>query len=736
MTGQLSKLHREGLRSCLMGDLDERQGAPLTPNAPGEDYATALVAAHRDYCLQFVPQELRKNHGSRNEPQVCFYCFDADHLELDQRHIQSSLDELDVPSFFAFLDSKLELKRGDGEGAGAGGALFIDGIEASVVYFHSTFSPSHFPNEESYERRSTIELSRAVKVPSLLGFLAGTKKVQELLSNPETLRNFLTEEEAHACSKVFAQQWDPSRAEAAEAVAAALRAPTEWVLKPQREGGGNNFYGQELVEKLIAGEGLAQYVLMSKISADPMSSWLFRGATATRAQTSSELGIFTSHLMRGDEEVLSSVGGAMFRTKAADLDEGGVCAGFGVIDTPFVVPKMSEEECRAAGYLPNVAETKEAPTSTAEVGQASVCLLLLCGLPACGKSSLARALMDIAASDSSLFGAPDSTIEWVHLCYDEVELNCRSASGASADVFDAGMWQEARGRVVKTATEKVMTYKEHQAKRDQSSKQLVLLLDDNMYYRSMRKSWFHFALEHGCAFHQVLLTASAEVCLLRNASRIGTARVPDFSIRHMAEVFEWPSLEGTNWEAKPLVSVVLNAEDTSAEAQIQQLKTNFARPEDFWAKAPKTEEDSLPPSAFEQSVAHGFDLALRKVVSRALAEAPPELAKSRSLLAKAWGARKSELVAQLNCKLAAEPEATEASIGTWCHEAEEGFLRACVGDVANPERLQSLQSAKKSKTKEPNKTATKTKEKGNEKVKAENIGEEKRDNENENEKEK
>ena len=45
----------------------------------------------------------------------------------------------------------------------------------------------------------------------------------------------------------------------------AAQNPDKYVLKPQREGGGNNLYGQQLKERLENKEGLSAYILMQRI---------------------------------------------------------------------------------------------------------------------------------------------------------------------------------------------------------------------------------------------------------------------------------------------------------------------------------------------------------------------------------------------------------------------------------------------------------------------------------------
>ena len=53
--------------------------------------------------------------------------------------------------------------------------------------------------------------------------------------------------------------------EVAEVLARAEAAPDDFVLKPQREGGGNNLYGPELAARLRERKGLAAFILMQRI---------------------------------------------------------------------------------------------------------------------------------------------------------------------------------------------------------------------------------------------------------------------------------------------------------------------------------------------------------------------------------------------------------------------------------------------------------------------------------------
>lgn len=87
----------------------------------------------------------------------------------------------------------------------------------------------------------------------------------------------------------------------------AIQNPDRYVLKPQREGGGNNLYGQDLVKALqdgltAGGEGLAAYILMQRIVPPPQRTVFVRNGEWMEEESLSELGIFGTYL-RVNEEV-------------------------------------------------------------------------------------------------------------------------------------------------------------------------------------------------------------------------------------------------------------------------------------------------------------------------------------------------------------------------------------------------------------------------------------------------
>lgn len=124
--------------------------------------------------------------------------------------------------------------------------LIVDGNRISVVYFRSGYVPSFYPSEKEWEVRRRIELSTACKCPCIAYQLTGAKKIQQALAKPGILEKYLTQNESETVRQFFAGLWgleylsDP---DTRAIVDAAIAHPDGFVLKPQREGGGNNLYG-------------------------------------------------------------------------------------------------------------------------------------------------------------------------------------------------------------------------------------------------------------------------------------------------------------------------------------------------------------------------------------------------------------------------------------------------------------------------------------------------------------
>lgn len=135
-------------------------------------------------------------------------------------------------------------------------------IEISVAYYRAGYTPQDYPSETEWQVRHAIEHSLAVKCPSAGYHLAGTKAVQAALCKPGVLERFFPDnvDAVGQLRSCFAAQYslgDVSvQKEAEEATDKAIAGNgAAWVLKPQREGGGNNYYNHDLVQFLKEHKG-------------------------------------------------------------------------------------------------------------------------------------------------------------------------------------------------------------------------------------------------------------------------------------------------------------------------------------------------------------------------------------------------------------------------------------------------------------------------------------------------
>ena len=222
------------------------------------------------------------------------------------------------------------------------------GAAHSLVYFRAGYAPADYPSDKQWYARLLLEQSGAVKSPSAAMQLAGTKKIQQALAAPGALERFAarmtnsSNVDVAAMRAVFAGLYALDDAGAAEAVSLALADPEGFVLKPQREGGGNNLYGEEMVRVLRTydpsaergGVGdLSAFILMQRIFPPVNRTLCLRRGEMVELETLSELGVYGGYVRVGDTVTRNAHGGHLLRTKAATSDEGGVAAGFAVLDS-------------------------------------------------------------------------------------------------------------------------------------------------------------------------------------------------------------------------------------------------------------------------------------------------------------------------------------------------------------------------------------------------------------------
>uniref|UniRef100_UPI0037E7610E glutathione synthetase n=1 Tax=Semicossyphus pulcher TaxID=241346 RepID=UPI0037E7610E len=270
---------------------------------------------------------------------VMFLVEDSQRNIFDQRYIESELWKRDIPTKRKRFDDVSKSGSLDQDKR-----LFVDGEEVAVVYFRNGYMPQNYTSEQTWDARLLMERSRAVKCPDISTHLAGTKKVQQVLARPGVLEKFFPDQPkaVELIRETFAGLYTLDMGpEGDKTVAMALAAPDRFVLKPQREGGGNNIYGSEIcqvLEEVKESTERTAYILMDKIHPAPVQNYLMRrDAPLVISNCLSELGVFGAYVRQGKDMVMNECVGHLLRTKSSEHSDGGVAAGVAVLDNPLLV---------------------------------------------------------------------------------------------------------------------------------------------------------------------------------------------------------------------------------------------------------------------------------------------------------------------------------------------------------------------------------------------------------------
>uniref|UniRef100_A0A8C6UJ65 Phosphoseryl-tRNA kinase n=1 Tax=Neogobius melanostomus TaxID=47308 RepID=A0A8C6UJ65_9GOBI len=286
-----------------------------------------------------------------------------------------------------------------------------------------------------------------------------------------------------------------------------------------------------------------------------------------------------------------------------------------------------------------------------------VCLVVLCGLPAVGKSSLARELREAAAGLGWRFAA---------LSYDElIPEEAFLIRHAENDMGELSFfcfpqhteWKQHRQAVLKSI-EHFLQNPNHselpdvcniiskaswekcvqdllKAPSSQPASPAIFLLDDNFYYPSMRYEVHQLARKYSLGFCQLFLACDLDTCIERNRSR--SRPVPS---------------ERNAWEKNSIeldTTNRLTANDTQKVVDLISfaLKNPLSPIED---DSEQKEADRL---RCANSVVHQADQACRKLISEAMKTArdnpvPPSTLRS---LASELNERKSKFLQDLKAQL-------------------------------------------------------------------------------------
>lgn len=337
------------LARTAYGDLVDdnlRDGRNLPENSSTESLGSGLRTAFKAYgksaanhqtCILFIVQDQERN------------IFDQRHLEYDIEMNSDNVPVFRLPFSRILADTTLA-STSNRELLYRPPYSTSEVYEVAVVYFRSAYGPSDYPDPSAWEARLHIERSNAIKCPSILTQLAGAKKVQQVLATPvenpttSVLSKFIPDSTTRISleetfTNIYPLDQSPSGLSARE-LALDEEKCKGYVLKPQREGGGNNIYRSAIPGFLrsLPESHWKSYILMEIITPPPVQNLILRNGEVEKGGVICELGVYGTCLWnQGTGDVLSNeLGGYLLRTKGDQSEEGGVAAGFGAMDSVWL----------------------------------------------------------------------------------------------------------------------------------------------------------------------------------------------------------------------------------------------------------------------------------------------------------------------------------------------------------------------------------------------------------------
>ena len=338
LTGLVANLHRAVLRQALTGcSIDE-----VHPDRPAERSSSSLVELILpNDALKKSAEAMIKAFDLYSNPRaaIVFLIVPKERNVCDQQALISAMETLrpNIRVHLKTFENLVEDLVFDASTQNI--SLRSTNEEIALVYFRAGYVPEHYVNEQCWTVRQTIEGSRAIKCPTIRSQLAGCKIVQEYLSRANVVEKYLSDRTiAEKIRSTFAPMFtfdDPSKR---EEILEILRSnPHGYVLKPQREGGGNNKYDDELLDLISNHRDLLNnFIAMEKILPPRCRTSLIKPNEKhlLHVECINEIGIYGTMLtnVQTNEEYLNEVSGYLVRTKTTETNEGGVATGYSVLD--------------------------------------------------------------------------------------------------------------------------------------------------------------------------------------------------------------------------------------------------------------------------------------------------------------------------------------------------------------------------------------------------------------------
>lgn len=306
--------------------------------------------------------------------------------------------------------------------------------------------------------------------------------------------------------------------------------------------------------------------------------------------------------------------------------------------------------------------------NTTQDCQAGTLLLLLCGLPGAGKTTLAAQLLAHACTLEQPLAAH-------HICFDE--LGC----GVEPSTFSPAAWKHARKHALAAVAKALVAAGAEGAGSSGSSRstRVLVIVDDNSHLRSMREEAYSLARKHGAAYTALHLCCPPTLAAERNEARPPRKRVPPEALARMAACFETPGVPtAPPWDRDAIVVDAGNSIDVGA--LWRQVWNTWGPPEPRpFDAAAATAAKAAAQQATAASLAHAVDLACRQAISDMMQRLAGAHKERRAAMANLLNKERQAILIELRQHLGAEAD-LEDMVQIWS-TAFQQRVAACMQDA-------------------------------------------------------
>ena len=336
----------------------------------------------------------------------------------------------------------------------------------------------------------------------------------------------------------------------------------------------------------------------------------------------------------------------------------------------FVIDTLRRSESLSA----QATETKSPSKSiSSRAGEPRVLVAAMHGLVGVGKSTLCERLR--RSYEEHNFH--NRLHLWI-VNYDDIVERTRKSSPNGA--YDVDAWKSAREKILdfirrlikreasscdmtgllNSIDGHIVVSSDSSSETSRSDDRHVVVLDDNMYYRSMRYGVYKICRDHGAAFAQIHVTADANIARKRNAAR--KTPVPTAVLERLATLAEPPDPRAHRWERHTIAV----PSDVPTSVVWEALRKAWDDPpvpglseEDIEAAAARSEKDR---DRTLRSAVHSLDNLLRKRIGLRMQSTGPSTKATKRGLAKRLNEFRKRTMETFRVQSKTDPTGASASL--------------------------------------------------------------------------